>query len=239
VPPLFTVPLAVLPQEKLSELFPVSPARMSVALEGVDISSAEAAGLPASPTVIAPAPIVAEKMPRLTARQWLGLGWIAGATLFGLVAVTKALRTEFWLRHQRKPLPADLQSEIENLFSGLGIKVLPKVWLVEGIGQPFIWGLLRGSIYLPANFVKVNSAEHHRGVFGHELSHVLRFDAAVNLLQVIAQAIFWFHPFVWWANRKIRAEREKCCDEMAIARLGAKAKDYSSAIVNILISEHQ
>ena len=116
---------------------------------------------------------------------------------------------------------------------------MPKVWLVEGIGQPFVWGLLRGSIYLPADFVKVNSTEQRKGVLGHELSHIVRFDVAVNILQIIAQAVFWFHPFVWWANKKIRAEREKCCDEMAIARLGAKVKDYSSAIVNILISEYE
>jgi len=153
--------------------------------------------------------------------------------------VIKALRTDFWLWRQRKPLPAEAQIGIENLFSGLGIKTFPKVWLIEGIGQPFVWGLLRGSIYLPANFVKVNSEEHRRGVLSHELSHILRFDAVVNILQIIAQAIFWFHPFVWWANRKIRAEREKCCDEMAIARLGTKIKDYSSAIVNILISEYE
>ena len=117
--------------------------------------------------------------------------------------------------------------------------MFPKVWLVEGIGQPFVWGLLRGSIYLPTDFVKVDSAEHQRGVLGHELSHVLRFDAAVNILQIIVQAVFWFHPFVWWANRQIRAEREKCCDETAIARLGAKVKDYSDAIVNILICEQE
>ena len=80
---------------------------------------------------------------------------------------------------------------------------------------------------------------YKRQVLGHELSHVQRFDAVVNILQVIAQAIFWFHPFVWWANKKIRAEREKCCDEMAIAHLGAKAKDYSTAIVNTLIAEHE
>jgi len=58
-------------------------------------------------------------------------------------------------------------------------------------------------------------------------------------LQIIAQAVFWFHPFVWWANKRIRAEREKCCDEMAIARLGAEVRNYRSAIVNILISEYE
>ncbi len=236
MPPLFTVPLAVLPQEKLSEPITVSPGQMSMTLEGADRSRAEAA---VSPAVIAPKPIVAETMPRLTARQWLGFGWIAGVTVFVFVALIKTLRTNFWLRRQRKPLSSELKSGIADLFSNVGVKSFPKVWLIDGIGQPFVWGLLRGSIYLPANFVKVDTAEHCRGVLGHELSHILRFDAVVNLLQIIVQAVFWFHPFVWWANKRIRAEREKCCDEMAIARLGAKAKDYSSAIVNILISEHE
>jgi ankyrin repeat protein len=158
---------------------------------------------------------------------------------FLLFAVIKALRTDFWLWRQRKLLPAEAQTGIDDLFFGLGLKTFPKVWLVDGIGQPFVWGMLRGSIYLPANFVKVNSAEQRKGILGHELSHILRFDAVVNILQIIAQAVFWFHPFVWWANKRIRAEREKCCDEMAIALLGAKAKDYSSAIVNILISEYE
>jgi ankyrin repeat protein/beta-lactamase regulating signal transducer with metallopeptidase domain len=193
----------------------------------------------ALPSLQVTSPTIMERLARVTSKQWLGFGWIVGVAAFLLFALVKALRTEFWLWRQRKLLPAELQSGIENLFSGLGIKTLPKVWLIEGIGQPFVWGLLRGSIYLPADFVKVNSAEHRRGVLGHELGHILRFDAAVNILQVIGQAIFWFHPFVWWANKKIRAEREKCCDEMAIARLGAKVKDYSIAIVNTLVVEHE
>jgi hypothetical protein len=153
--------------------------------------------------------------------------------------MTKALRTQFWLRGKRTPLPAELRTGIEDLFSGLELKTFPKVWLVDGIGQPFVWGLLRGGIYLPANFVKVNNVEHRRGVLGHELGHVLRFDAAVNLLQVISQAVFWFHPFVWWANKRIRAEREKCCDEMAIACLNAQARDYSRTIVDTLVAEYK
>lgn len=230
VPPLATVPLAVLPEEK-----PV------MTLESVDMAVTEPVVKysPPSPVPKLPARIVRAEPPRLSVRQWLGIVWIAGAAVFIPVAVVKALRTEFWLRGQRKPLEAELQSGIDDLFSGLDLRALPKVWLVNGIGQPFVWGLLRGSIYLPADFVKVGSAEHRRGVLGHELSHILRFDAAVNILQVIAQAVFWFHPFVWWANKKIRAEREKCCDETAIARLGTKAKDYSTAIVNTLISEHE
>ena len=94
-------------------------------------------------------------------------------------------------------------------------------------------------IYLPSDFVEIKAAKHRQGILGHELSHIIRFDAAVNLLQIFIQVIFWFHPFVWWANKKIRAEREKCCDEMVIAWLGTKAKDFSTAIVNILTTQHK
>jgi len=237
VPPLFTVPLAVLPQEKLSEPVSVSPARIPVPFETVDV--AEPLAPSSAPVAMSPAPTVIERPVRLTVRQWFVLAWIIGSAGFIIVAVTKALRTNFLLRWQRKPLTAELQNAIEDLFSGLGLKILPTVWLVDGIGQPFVWGLLRGDIYLPADFVKIDDAEHRRGVLGHELSHVLRFDAAVNLVQIVVQTVFWFHPLVWWTNRRIRAEREKCCDEMAIARFGTKPKDYSSAIINTLTNAYE
>jgi beta-lactamase regulating signal transducer with metallopeptidase domain/Leucine-rich repeat (LRR) protein len=232
-PPLVTIPLAILPQESLVEPVPILPAELPAAtIERVNTAITE-------PPIPISAPVVKEKAVRLTVHQWLGFGWVVGVAVFAVFGVIKALRTNLWLCRQRKPLPGKLQSGIEDLFSGFDLKTLPKIWLLEGISQPFVWGLLRGSIYLPANFVKVDNAEYRKGVLGHELSHILRFDAAVNLLQVMAQAIFWFHPFVWWANKKIRGEREKCCDEMAIARLGAKVRDYSSAIVNILICEQE
>ncbi|MBW7988444.1 MAG: M48 family metalloprotease [Planctomycetes bacterium] len=239
-PPLLTVPVAILPQERYAEPAPVSPVQAPTeSFEVVDSPIAQTP-VPLATQIIALIPItVAERQARLTARQWFSFGWVAGVAAFLLFAVIKAVKTEFWLRRQRKTLSSELQAGIEGLFSRLDLKTFPKVWLVNGIGQPFVWGLLRGSIYLPADFIKVNNTEHRKGVLGHELSHILRFDAAVNLLQVIAQAVFWFHPFVWWVNKTIRGEREKCCDEMAIAHLGAKAKNYSAAIVEILIAEHE
>jgi Tol biopolymer transport system component/beta-lactamase regulating signal transducer with metallopeptidase domain len=236
VPPFLTVPLPVLPAERSTIVF--TPPGRPITAESIEAPMANAH----SPMAKAPAPLapaIIKDAHKATVRQWLAGAWILGAGMFVFVAFIKALRTELWLRRERKSLPDGLQSEIEELFSGFRVRILPKLWLVEGIGQPFVWGVLRGGIYLPTNFVKVNSIEHRKGILGHELSHVLRFDAAVNLLQVIAQAVFWFHPFVWWANNKIRFEREKCCDEMVIARLGAQVKDYGNAIVNVLITEHQ
>ncbi|MFC1634222.1 ankyrin repeat domain-containing protein, partial [Planctomycetota bacterium] len=116
---------------------------------------------------------------------------------------------------------------------------LPRIWLIQDIGQPFVWGLLRGSVYLPVDFLDLDGPERCRTILAHELSHVARFDAAINLLQVLAQAIYWFHPFVWWTNRKIRQEREKCCDEMTVAQFGTSPEHYTGAIVEALAVERR
>jgi ankyrin repeat protein/beta-lactamase regulating signal transducer with metallopeptidase domain len=231
VPPLLTVPLAVLPQDKP---MPAPILERPVATEAPPVP---VPSTPVRPTL--PERAVAARPARLNPHQWFALAWMGGVAVFVLIAAVKALRTQLWLKRKRKALPVDLHVWITGMFNDLGLKRYPKVWLVEGIGQPFVWGLLQGGIYLPANFAEVNIAEHRRGILGHELSHILRFDAAVNLLQTIAQALFWFHPFVWWANKRIRAEREKCCDEMVIARLNAQVRDYSKAIVDAIVTEYE
>jgi len=90
-------------------------------------------------------------------------------------------------------------------------------------------------VYLPSGFVGSRSFMERRGILAHELAHVSQWDAAVNVLQILVQAAFFFHPLLWWANRKIRQEREKCCDEIALACLGRDPAQYSKAIAESLV----
>ncbi len=54
----------------------------------------------------------------------------------------------------------------------------------------------------------------------------------VNFFQVIAETLFFFHPAVWWLNKRIRADREDCCDDVAIAACGEKA-GYARALATM------
>jgi ankyrin repeat protein/beta-lactamase regulating signal transducer with metallopeptidase domain/Tol biopolymer transport system component len=230
VPPLLEVPVAVLPE------------RVSVGAAFTIPLPAAVETMPETTRPLEVAPIVAPVVPsrpQLSPRQWIAIGWLAGVLAFACIAAVKAGRTVRWLRRDRRPLPHDVQTGVNDLLSPFGLRRLPRMWLIEGVGQPFVWGAVRGDIYLPASFVRIPDDGHRKHVLGHELGHVMRFDAAVNLVQIIAQSVFWFHPLVWWANRRIRAEREKCCDEMAIARLNAQAKDYTRAIVETLVTEYE
>ncbi len=236
VPSLITVSLAILPQKPLLQPLPESPPIREFAPppESVILSEAKTpAPLPVQ------RPSIMAQLAQIPPKTWFSVIWLGGVGLFLLIVMIKAARFNRRLGRQRKRLTAGMQKEIDDLLDRFGIHAKLHIWLLDGIGQPFVWGLLRGGIYLPANFGQIGGREHRRGILMHEITHTLRFDAAVNILQTIAQAVFWFHPFVWWANRNIRAEREKCCDETAIARLSAAPKVYSSAIVDTLIAEYQ
>ncbi len=241
VPPFYDIPLAILPAQDRTE-----PATISTPFEVVlpesEIANtmvSESSGLSSAPFDTPPVAAVEAKHPRLKISQQLGIGWLIGACTLIIFNLIRALRANIWLWRYRKTLPIELRRNIEKSFFASGVKNFPSVWLIEGFNQPFVWGLLRGSIYLPVNFLNINKQEHQKSVLGHEISHVLRFDAAVNILQVIAQALFWFHPLVWWANRKIRQEREKCCDEMAIALLSDLPGDYGNAILETLAARDE
>jgi len=236
MPPVWAVPLRVLPERTTSPELVEAPVAESVAIQRK--SPTRAAAAPQSPADPRRGPVqahdTAEKPRDLHA--WVGMAWIAGAGSYLILNVLRGLRGRRWLRKKRRPLPDQVKSEIQAFLAAHDGGVLPAIWVAENVGQPFVWGLVRGSIYVPASFLGIRNPEHRRHVLAHELSHVQRFDAAVNLLQIIAQGLFWFHPFVWWVNRAIRQEREKCCDEMAVARFGAEAKDYCNAVVETLAS---
>jgi len=197
VPPFVTVPLAVLPER------PSGPFVGGFSLPE-EYSGSETPVL-ANRDMKPPDPAPA----MLSTRESMALVWTAGVAIFLLWVGGRAVRYTSWLRARRRALSPALQESIRELPMGFKFKKWPRIWLVEDISQPFVWGLLRGSVYLPADFIGLSGSDRQRSVLAHELSHIARFDAGVNLLQVLAQAVYWFHPFVWWANRKIRQEREK------------------------------
>jgi ankyrin repeat protein/beta-lactamase regulating signal transducer with metallopeptidase domain len=239
VPPIYSVPLAVLPDRVPVEHLP--QVVLPEIAEQRDTDSEPAAAY--APVPIDPVEEV--RTPRMSTpatanpTEIIVLIWLAGLALFLLWVGGRAIRYTSWLRGRRTAIPPDLEQAFRELLTGLNLKKMPRIWLVKDIGQPFVWGVFNGSIYLPDNFADRKDPHQCRTILAHELSHVVRFDAGVNLLQLLAQAVYWFHPLVWWINKKIRVEREKCCDEMAVARLSMAPEHYTGAIVEALAQERQ
>jgi beta-lactamase regulating signal transducer with metallopeptidase domain len=131
VPPFLTVPLAVLPERSSS------PSVAPVALPE-DHSALE------SPVSVGGATQPQQLKPTVpSVRELIALVWGAGAFLFLLWVAGRAVRYTAWLRDRRRPLPSALQESIRELSMGFKFRKGPTIWLLEDIGQPFVWGVLR------------------------------------------------------------------------------------------------
>jgi uncharacterized protein (TIGR03435 family) len=93
-------------------------------------------------------------------------------------------------------------------------------------------GWLRPVVLAPIGALGGLPAEHVEALLLHELAHIRRHDYLVNVLQSIVEALLFYHPAVWWISGHIRAERELCCDDLAVAATG-DAFTYATALADL------
>jgi hypothetical protein len=69
-----------------------------------------------------------------------------------------------------------------------------------------------------------------QAVLAHELVHVQRRDNLTAALHMVVEAVFWFHPLVWWIGARLVDERERACDE-EVVRLGNDPDVYAESLL--------
>ena len=116
-----------------------------------------------------------------------------------------------------------------SLQEKLGIKRAIRYCECQWLQTPAVIGWFKPLIFLPATALTGLSEQQLRAVIAHELAHIRRFDPFVNVFQVCVETLLFYHPAVWWLNKRIRAEREHCCDEMAVNLCG-DAIEYARAL---------
>jgi beta-lactamase regulating signal transducer with metallopeptidase domain len=82
---------------------------------------------------------------------------------------------------------------------------------------PTALGLINPAIVIPGWLMQELSPLELNQVLLHELAHLRRWDDWTNLAQQLIKAIFFFHPAVWWIERKVALEREMACDDAVLA----------------------
>jgi hypothetical protein len=130
---------------------------------------------------------------------------------------------------------------LTEMFSSLLIEInlKSKVRLLrsERTSMPVVCGILRPAVMLPAE-ADAWSAERRRMVLLHELTHVTRRDCLTQMMAQMACAFYWFNPFIWFAARRLRVEREQACDDYVLS-IGTKPSDYASHLLDIARTAHE
>lgn len=97
-------------------------------------------------------------------------------------------------------------------------------------------GVFRPMILLPLSFGTGMTPEQVRMVLCHELAHIQRFDPVVNLFQRVMEAVLFYHPAVWFISRRIRFERELCCDDVVV-RIHGAPRAYAESLVELAVEK--
>ncbi len=164
--------------------------------------------------------------------RWIAWLWLAGVCVFALRIAFGVLALEHLRRRSLGALPVALVARFGALGARLGIRREVRFCECRLVSVPAVIGLFRPIVLVPMRALTGLSAEQLEAVIAHELGHIKRLDVIANFFQVIAETLFFFHPAVWWLNKRIRADREDCCDDIAVNATGGSV-GYARALATM------
>ena len=160
---------------------------------------------------------------------WLTPFWIAGVWIFYLAQVAGWISVSRLRRRGVCCASERWQKELARLSRQLRLS-RPVLLLESCLAEaPIVLGHFRPVILMPVGVLAGLPAGQIEAVLLHELAHIRRYDYLVNVCQCLVEGLFFYHPAVWWISRVIRAERENCCDDVAVATSG-NAQEYAVAL---------
>src|SRR5215470_1258419 len=161
--------------------------------------------------------------------NWLVTVWFAGVLLFSLRTAGGFFVVARLRSRDAQPVGAELLVLCRDLQQRLGISRVVRYCEALHLDVPAVLGWFRPVIFLPVSVLSGLTEAQLRAVIAHELAHIRRVDAFVNVFQVAVETLLFYHPAVWWLNKRIRAERENCCDDVALTVCGNPA-EYARAL---------
>ena len=163
------------------------------------------------------------------------VAWALGAS----VAMARLAVGLWHLRRLRQSctpvVAAELDPVVRKTVEGIGLVASTPVSIStsECVRVPAAIGFWKRTIVLPAWALRELPAEDLNVILLHEFAHLRRGDDWTNLIQKVVHAVFFFHPAVWWIERRLSVEREMACDDAVLAET-ANPRGYAACLVSLL-----
>jgi bla regulator protein BlaR1 len=200
---------------------PVAPASSSVpAARAIAITVNQIAQPFDDLFVETPTPSVPLQSPRATGwPRILLLVWAAG------VVVIAWRRLSAW-RRIRSAVRSSVPFDHQSVGAAIAARSTPDLL------EPGIVGVFRPLLLLPAGIEQYLAPSQLQAVIEHELCHVRRRDNLTAAIHMLVEALFWFHPLVWWIGARLVDERERACDEHVLATV-PEPSAYAEGILGV------
>ncbi|HST62023.1 MAG TPA: M56 family metallopeptidase, partial [Longimicrobium sp.] len=162
---------------------------------------------------------------------WIVAAWLAGVALLSLRLAGAWVFVQRMTRVGTSAPPRALADAARRLAGALGVRRTVAVLASTLVHVPTVAGWLRPVILVPVSALTGLTPRQLELLVLHELAHIRRHDYLVNLLQTVCETLLFYHPAVWYVGRQIRAEREHCCDELAVGLAGVR--EYAGALATL------
>jgi beta-lactamase regulating signal transducer with metallopeptidase domain len=172
----------------------------------------------------------ATAIPNLT--EWFAYFWLIGVLVLSMRSLGGWVLLERHRRRATTPAETHWLTTMAKLAERLRISRAVRLCESALTEVPAVIGWIRPVVLFPLSAFSGLTAEQMEALLAHELAHIRRHDYLVNLLQTCAETLLFYHPAVWWVGRRMRAERENCCDDLAVEMCG-DAVSYACALAQM------
>ncbi len=204
-----------------------SSAGMAAIGSGIASDLAPLAGLKTAASTAQPAPQYLSRF-----LPWLDVAWLLGVACLSTRTIAGWRLVQRLRRSALVEAPEAAYTNFVRLAQRLGITQQVSLCISHHIQGPLAIGIVRSLVILPASALMALSPEQLEAVLAHELAHVRRADYLWNLIQTMVETLLFFHPAVWWVGRRLREQRELCCDDVAVQSC-ADPLVYATALLRL------
>jgi len=164
-------------------------------------------------------------LPALLAATWLG-GFLVVLLVWYLRwrQISAAVRQARPLREGREVVALRRLERVGEVPQRIEVR------LSRAALEPGIFGINRPVLLWPEGISGRLEDAHLEAILAHELWHVRRRDNLAAAVHMVVEAIFWFHPLVWWMGARLLEERERACDE-EVLEMGSEPQVYAESIL--------
>ncbi len=172
--------------------------------------------------------------PSVTGYILLGI-WIVGMLAMMILIIKFSLRLRTIKRSALSLQNPEVRRLYNKCLNEMKIARNISVYSTAFLKSPIIVGLLKPCIYLPIHLISDYHESDMRYMLLHELQHYRHKDALANYLMNFVGVLYWFNPFVWFALREMRNDREIACDTSVLKMLEADDyEDYGNTLINFI-----
>ena len=172
--------------------------------------------------------------PSVTGYILLGI-WILGMLAMMILIIKSSLRLRTIKRSALSLQNPEVRRLYNKCLNEMKIARNIPVYSTAFLKSPIIVGLLKPCIYLPIHLISDYHESDMRYMLLHELQHYRHKDALANYLMNFVGVLYWFNPFVWFALREMRNDREIACDTSVLKMLEADDyEDYGNTLINFI-----